>query len=182
MSMEIFKRNTTHNIKELFFLFPTIENMVSTVRGQQVLPWVSTFRMVALAAMVLISILPEFLINVILKSRYNRASSTFLSSTKNFINANHLNNCLVLANNELETVLDLDVDTIRAMIGKLHIYYGSDDGWSPLAYRDNLLKAVPQFPEADAVVDDHGIAHAFVEFHSEVTANIIADWINKLNQ
>ena len=41
---------------------------------------------------------------------------------------------------------------------------------------------MPDFPEADAVVDDHDIPHAFVMFHSEITANIIADWINKLHQ
>jgi len=120
---------------------------------------------------------------MILKLRFrNRGSQTFLSSTRSFINANHLNNCMVLANNELETVLDLDVDTISDMIGKLHIYYGENDGWSPLEYRDNLLTSVPDFPEADAVVDDHDIPHAFVMFHSEITANIIADWINKLHQ
>ena len=28
-----------------------------------------------------------------------------------------------------------------------------EDGWSPLAYRDNLLASVPEFPESEAVVD-----------------------------
>ena len=28
-----------------------------------------------------------------------------------------------------------------------------EDGWSPLAYRDNLLASVPEFPEREAVVD-----------------------------
>ena len=66
----------------MFFLFPTIENMVedffesiytsifmifdvkigepqvSTVRGQQTLPWVTTFRLLAVVLMTLLSLLP----------------------------------------------------------------------------------------------------------------------------
>jgi len=114
--MEIFKRNTSHNIKDVFFLFPTIENMVSTVRGQQTLPWVTTFRLLAVVLMTLLSLLPDCLLRLLLKLRYRKASTTFVSSTLDFVNANHLNNCLMLARNELETVLDLDTDTIRNMV------------------------------------------------------------------
>ena len=64
-------------------------------------------------------------------------------------------------------------------IGKLHILFGKDDGWSPLTYRDNLLRTVPDFPETEAVIDSGNIPHAFVEFNSEVTATIVADWIKK---
>jgi len=114
--MEIFRRNSTHAIKDVFFLFPTIENMVTTVRGQQTLPWVTTFRLLALVLITVISFLPDFLLKTILKLRYRKASPTFLSSVLNFVNSNHLNNCLMLAKNELETVLDLDVDTIKQMV------------------------------------------------------------------
>jgi len=178
ISMEIFKRINTHSVKDVYFLFPTIENMVSTVRGQQVLPWVTTLRLLAVIIMCLLSLIPDFLLSWIIRMRYSKASKTFLNSTLNFLNCNHLNNCLTLARNELETVLDLDTETIRNMIGKLHIYFGQADGWSPLTYRDNLLRSVPDFPESDAVVDKHDIPHAFVEFNSEITANVVADWIN----
>ena len=107
------------------------------------------------------------------------------------------NNCLSLARNELETVLDLDCDTIKQMvrmlrvnteyihkvtttqIGKLHILFGADDGWSPLSYRDNLLRTVPDFPVSDAVIDTLEIPHAFVEFHSEATAGVVGEWIKR---
>ena len=65
-------------------------------------------------------------------------------------------------------------------VGKLHIYFGNNDGWSPLAYRDNLLQNIPEIARGDAVIDTLDIPHAFVEFHSEVTANIVADWIKRL--
>lgn len=177
--MEIFKRNNSHTIRDVYFLFPTIENMVTTDRGRQVLPWVTSFRLLAVAIMCVLSLIPDFLLRVLLKMRYSKASSKFVAATLDFVNSNHLNNCLMLAKNELETVLDLDADTIRAMIGKLHILFGKDDGWSPLTYRDNLLRTVPDFPETEAVIDSGNIPHAFVEFNSEVTATIVADWIKK---
>ena len=31
---------------------------------------------------------------------------------------------------------------IPTQIGKLHILFGVNDGWSPLSYRDNLLNTV----------------------------------------
>ena len=75
--MEIFKRNNSHTIRglksqwarnehwtsycsilDVYFLFPTIENMVTTDRGQQVLPWVTTFRLLAVILMCVLSLIP----------------------------------------------------------------------------------------------------------------------------
>ena len=62
-------------------------------------------------------------------------------------------------------------------IGKLHILFGAEDGWSPLSYRDNLLATVPDFPLSQAVIDTRAMPHAFVEEHSQVCAEVVADWI-----
>ena len=75
--MEIFKRNNSHTIRglksqwarnehwtsyylilDVYFLFPTIENMVTTDRGQQVLPWVTSFRLLAVILMCVLSLIP----------------------------------------------------------------------------------------------------------------------------
>ena len=73
--MEIFKRNNSHTIKglksqwacnvttfslilDVYFLFPTIENMVTTERGRQVLPWVTSFRLLAVILMSVLSLIP----------------------------------------------------------------------------------------------------------------------------
>ena len=62
-------------------------------------------------------------------------------------------------------------------IGKLHILFGAEDGWSPLSYRDNLLATVPEFPVTEAVIDSREIPHAFVIEHSQVCAEVVAAWI-----
>ena len=68
---------------------------------------------------------------------------------------------------------------LPTQIGKLHILFGADDGWSPLSYRDNLLSIVPDFPLSDALIDTLEIPHAFVEFHSETTARLVGEWIKR---
>ena len=88
--------------------------------------------------------------------------------------------------------MDLDCDTIKDMVrydwsnreciysvqvGKLHILFGEEDGWCPLSYRDNLLANVPDCPASKAITDTRAIPHAFVEEHSEICAEIVADWI-----
>ena len=91
---------------DVYFLFPTIENMVSTPRGRQVLPWVTTFRLLAVMLMCALSFIPgknvkfiisdrfssfsslDFLLRVFLKVRYSKASSTFVAATLDFVNSN----------------------------------------------------------------------------------------------
>jgi len=41
------------------------------------------------------------------------------------------------------------------------------------------LRTVPEFPETEAVIDTRDIPHAFVEFNSEITATLVAEWIKK---
>ena len=54
--------NIEHHIRylilDVYFLFPTIENMVATARGQQVLPWVTSFRLLAVILMCVLSLIP----------------------------------------------------------------------------------------------------------------------------
>ena len=65
-------------------------------------------------------------------------------------------------------------------VGKLHLYHGEDDGWSPLSYRDNLLREVPELG-ADARIDTNGIPHAFVEFDGVKVGEIVGDWIKEID-
>eukprot|EP00092_Neocalanus_flemingeri_P020609 GFUD01022331.1.p1 GENE.GFUD01022331.1~~GFUD01022331.1.p1 ORF type:complete len:309 (+),score=64.24 GFUD01022331.1:49-975(+) len=177
--MEMFKRNKTHEIHEIFFLFPTIENMMSTVRGRQTWPLVSTWRYLAVFIVFLLNILPSAFLRFITRQKYGQASDSFISAAVKFINPNFLNNVLVMAKDELENVLDLDVETIQKMVGKIHLYYGEDDGWSPLSYRENLLREVPDLDTDDARIDTNGISHAFVEDDGERVGNIVGDWIKE---
>ena len=101
-----------------------------------------------------------------------------------------------LANDELDTVLELDVETIKKMVshlsyiillslieclqvGRLHLYYGENDWWSPLSYRENLLKEVPELGTDNARIDTTGMSHAFVVDDGESLGKIVGDWIKE---
>merc|ERR1719239_190525 len=109
--MEMFKRNRTHQIKEVYFLFPVIQNILITARGQETLNLVK-WKIPVLMIIMLLSLLPDFLLHFLIGQHYSRSSSRFRSGVLNFINSNHVNNSLVLVQDEFETVLDLDSDTI----------------------------------------------------------------------
>jgi len=178
---EVFKRNTTHTIEEIFFLFPTIENMMKTTRGVQTWSLVTTWRPVAVGLVFLLNLLPRSFLTLLTRLRYASASESFIAAAVKFLNPNFLNNVLVMARDELETVLEVDMVTMKAMASKLYLYHGEDDGWSPLEFRDNLLRDVPEL-EDHARVDSQDIPHAFVEFHGEQVGQIVGDWIKEIRE
>jgi len=86
--MEIIRRNTTHKIQDVFFLFPTIENMMSTDRGVQTWPLVSTWRYFAVFIVFLLNMLPRSLLGFLTKQKYGEASDSFVSAAVKFLNPN----------------------------------------------------------------------------------------------
>jgi len=170
-------RNTRHNYHKFYFLFPMIEQMLATPSGSAIWAPVNIFRVPIVLLLALINvILPDWLLKQILAKVYPEAPKEFLIAASRFRNPNYLNNCFMMAKDEMKVVLDLDVDTIRNMVGRLHLYYGTTDGWCPLEYRVRMLEAVPEL-EQEARVCDRGIAHAFVEKSGSEMANIVGDWM-----
>lgn len=175
--MDMEARNKSHTFSSFFFLFPMMEKMLETPGGRKVQPF-TVFRLPVVLLLAIINILlPDWLLNFSLRRIYPKSSQLFLKAAAKFRNPNYLNNCLVMAKDEIETVHDLDVETIRKMVGRLHIYYGASDSWCPLEYRDRLLEAVPELRVENAKLCDRGIAHAFVEHSASEMAEIVADWM-----
>jgi len=176
---EIFKRNKNHQISEVYFLFPMMENMRKTERGKEVHPYTSYLRLPAIWALTLIlAILPKFVFRFLVRKHLFDCPESIHKAVENLANSNHVNNSLVMAKDELEIINDLDRDTIKTMVGKLRVYYGLTDGWCPLTYRDNLLQ-VEGISESVAVVDSHGMEHAFVLRDGGKLGEIIAHWMEK---
>jgi len=181
MLIDIVSRNTTHNFEKVYFLFPTIENMISSPKGVPTWSLCTTWRrpMLLLLLTILNLILPDFLLRWILSVSMPQAPEVFVRAAARWRNPNYLNNCLMMAKDELETVLDLDsrrLDTLRSLAGRLRAYYGADDHWSPLSFRSSLLEKLPSLGEDQLQVCDRGIAHAFVENSGTEVAQIVAGW------
>lgn len=184
MILELLSRNKTHTFKDIYLLFPTIENMASTTRGKETLPLVTTYKPFALLLLVFMNILlPEKVLKWLISCTMEDVpDKPILEAVATLVNPNFINNCFSLASHELQTVLDLqekDFQTLQQQATKLRLYYAAEDGWVPLEYRTNLLGKVPQIQEKNARICTRGIPHAFVERHSELMAEILTDWMKE---
>jgi len=181
MLIDIVQRNTTHNFEKVYFLFPTLENMISTPQGAPTWSLCATWRRPLLLTLLTILnlVLPDALLRFVLSLSMPRSPDVFIRAAARWRNPNYLNNCLMMAKDELETVLDLDsqrLDTLTSMGGRLRAYYGATDHWSPLSFRSQLLENLPSLKEEQLEVCDRGIAHAFVETSGTEVAQIVASW------
>jgi len=178
--IDILSRNTSHNFEKIYFLFPTMENMKITKAGTSTWSLCTTWLpLLLLLSTCLHLLLPSFLLRILLRV-YLRDSPDFLiESVSKLLNPNHLHNVLMMAKDELETVLDLDQDrrhTLERVAGRLRAYYGTTDRWVPLSYRDRLLERVPSLGETNLEVCNKGIEHAFVMKSGAEMARIVAAW------
>jgi len=174
---EIFKRNQDHHISDVYFLFPTIENMMKTDRGKEVHLMTTHFRLPLIWTLtVLLAIIPKFVFRFLVRRYLSDSSDAIHKAVFSLANSNHVNNSLVMARDELEIVNDLDKEAIKNMVGKLRVYYGLTDGWCPLTFRDNLLQ-VEGMDESIAVVDSHGMEHAFVMRDGHKLGEVVAHWM-----
>jgi len=176
--MEIAKRNSTHNFQGFYFLFPTIENMIDTPRGKETYPLTSTFRIPLIWATFLLSLLPGFLKRFLIRRVLHRSPDSIHDAVHHYLQPNSIHNCLVMAREEMDVLKQLDTLTIQKMAGRLRMYHGEKDGWSPLEYRDNLLQ-VEGIHEDDAVLDQEGMDHAFVLASSSRMGEILSEWMQK---
>lgn len=57
---------------------------------------------------------------------------------------------------------------------RLHMYFGSSDGWCPVSFYEEISKCVP---DAESVLCDKGYQHAYVIGYSDEMAGIVVDWL-----
>jgi len=70
---------------------------------------------------------------------------------------------LTMANDEMQTVRELDVDFLRDFAHNLWFYYAEEDGWvgEQRAVVLRALRGTPAKLESHVVLDRAGIPHAF---------------------
>lgn len=80
--------------------------------------------------------------------------------------------------NDICKIEELDVETIKLNVTKMKFYFAikGNDGWS-WEKNCNLLKQL--VPEADALIDDRNMWHAFQLKSSAEMAKITSEWISK---
>ncbi|KAF2368339.1 Lipid droplet-associated hydrolase [Trinorchestia longiramus] len=151
-------------ISQCYMLFPTIERMRDSPRGQTLWPVLAYCRWLPPFMSSCLSILPNFIqekfagLFLFDGSGVPLLPSVVASFVTN-IRPDIVRNMLDLAHDELETVVNLDVEAVSRHKSKLVFYYGTSDLWCPLQYKEELVKRVPGVV---VYVCQRNISHAFV--------------------
>ena len=175
--LKMLKHVVPSRVKKVFLLFPTIEKMAITPNGVAQRPLFSTLRSPFTAAVWLMGGIPEFLKNRVLRQWFYsspREHVDHMCRAVMNIDSKSIYNILCMAEQEMNEVNQLPVDTISEHIDKLVFYYGVGDRWTiESCYKD----MTERFPGKDINLCESGYSHAFVINSSDPMAEYV---FNKL--
>lgn len=178
MILKLLKCLKRRHVLRCFLLFPTIERMAETPKGQIATPLLRYMRWVGYLIVYAFSYLsPHLQYRVILYFFRNRGvPKCAYNASMNLFDPFCVQNLMYMASQEMNQVSELDVDDIKENIGKLSFYYGRDDHWCPRLYFDEMKC---MFPHADIKLCAHSYDHAFVLDSSQEMADIVWNWSQK---
>jgi len=169
-----------HSVQKCYLLFPTIERMALSPNGQFFTPLLKYFRWtVPLLTFPLLFL--SYKIKRFLVERYfglGQIPRCAVEATIKLLSTTACGNCLYLANIEMRSVCELDVETVRKNVQRLCFYYGTGDSWCPIEYYHSMKQL---FPSGEICLCSHGIGHAFCLKNSKRMAVIVSDWLLELN-
>lgn len=179
MILELLKiPEINERIQKCYMLFPTLEKMVESPNGKRFTNFCIPFLKVILLLLRLLYKIPLF-IKIFIIYVYFWFSSIpnfYIGTAVKYSKPAVIERAIFLANDEMATVRNLDIPQIKNNIKLLKFYFGTTDGWVPISYYNNLKEKVPN---ADAILDNKHIEHAFVLRSSKLMGNILADWIKQ---
>ena len=175
-SSSLHRFSNCHNVQKCYLLFPTIERMAVSPNGQFFTPLLKYFRWtITLLTFPLLFL--SYRIKQFLVQRYfglGQIPQCAVEAIVKLLSTTACQNCLYLANIEMHSVCELDVETVHKNIERLCFYYGTNDAWCPVDYYHSMKRL---FPSGDIHLCLHGIQHAFVVKDSKRMAVIVSDWL-----
>ncbi|XP_063407090.1 lipid droplet-associated hydrolase-like [Mytilus trossulus] len=167
-----------HQVLRCFMLFPTIERMAESPKGQVATPLLKYLRWLgALIVQGLSYLSPHMQFRLILwYFRGKTVPDCIYNASMSLFDSFCVSNVMYMANMEMQKVQKLDEDLIKRHLSKISFYYGSDDHWCPKSY---YYEFRDKFPHADTRLckDDHD--HAFVLEGSQQMADILSSWVER---
>lgn len=179
MILKMLKHLNHEYLLHSFLLFPTIERMAISPKGQVMTPLLKFFRWITLMFVYFLSFLShEAKYRILLwyfkgKDVYPKC---IYNASMNIFDLKCIDNITYMASEEMKTVTDLDRQALHEHIWKLSFYYGQKDSWCPLDYCHDLKR---QFPHADIRICQKQMEHAFVMTSSELMASVLTKWLKK---
>ncbi|KAF8497387.1 hypothetical protein F5888DRAFT_1697217 [Russula emetica] len=146
-----------------YMLFPTISHIVRSPNGRKLSlffrpPWPRTL---AYLALLVRHVIPLFILRHLLQPSWPTSQ---VRVVHNLLRAPaSIYAALTMANDEMETVHELDTDFLRDFAQDLWFYYAEEDDWvgEQLAVVLSALRGTPTATESHVVLGRPGIPHAF---------------------
>lgn len=154
-------------------LFPTIERMAQTPAGRRMSPMFGALRHPSVLLSRLIRRLPgrDRLLEQALLSAVAAEDRPVLLEGILKLSPESLHNVLLLAGEELATVIDLPEVLLERHAARLTLYYGRADRWN---LPDMPRGVQERFPAAEVVRCSESISHAFMFGGSAAMAGFVA--------
>lgn len=176
MILKLLENLNPQQVLRCFMLFPTIERMAISPKGQVATPMLKYLRWMGTIIVQCLSYLsPHLQYRMILwYFRNMTVPDCIYNASMSLFDPFCVSNVMYMANIEMQAVKQLDTGLIQKHLPKLSFYYGSDDHWCPKTY---YYEFVEKFPHADTrlCTDDHD--HAFVLEGSQQMADILSSWV-----
>lgn len=165
-------------VEKAIALFPTIERMAISPNGVRLTPILTFFDrhdyLVKLLAWWL-DYVPYSMKKWLCSWHMNHPNvpDCVLSAAAELPHLHVFRNIIHMSSDEMQKIVDLD-HTLLSLPEKLMFYYGTIDGWCPLAYGENMRLLVPT---EQVLIDEEKCEHAFVIRDSDVVARKVAHMI-----
>lgn len=169
-------KNIDKQVVKCYLLFPTVERMAESPNGKFLTKFVLPIVPLILFLSWIFTLFPS-------KIQYSLLYLYFLvrgsgnntnDVTRQLINPLILKNVFFLADDEMNTVQELDHNAIDLYKDKLFFYYGASDNWTPVSYFEQLLKL---HPNVKAQLCNNNFEHAFVLSSSKEMGLCVSDLI-----
>lgn len=177
--LDILKNSDVRSrVLKAYLLFPTIERMAESPNGKLMTGVIKHIVPVILYLVWFFTFLPVFAQKFLLSVHFmlRRIPTYHVEPTMKLMNPTVLGNVFFLAMDEMENVKELDNESLRDLSDLLFLYYGTTDGWVPLAYCKDMAQNNPQ---VKCMVCEKRIDHAFVLRYNSEMADILLDLIQE---
>ncbi|TRY73626.1 hypothetical protein TCAL_03324 [Tigriopus californicus] len=158
-----------------YFLFPTIERMYQSPDGLRTWIMCAYLRwLVIVLTYCLRHMVPRAVLRRLIRFHMgDLASDVCVDTTLDLIHPRVTRHATYLAYTELLTVNELEVEKLRGVLPRIRFYFGTIDRWCPMEYCHQLKARLPQ---ADVVICERKIEHAFVIHSSHEMGKILTQW------
>lgn len=176
MIMRILDEIDHQRVVRCFQLFPTIERMAQSPKGQVATPMLKYLRWLGTAIVHGASYLSPFVQYRLLLWYFSgrKIPECVYNASMNLFDPFCVSNVMYMANLEMQQVAHLDEDLVERHLPKMSFYYGEDDHWCPKSYYFDMKK---KFPHGDIRLCENGYDHAFVLEASDEMGDIVWEWL-----